>query len=199
MMQGSGEEQLPDEVAALASDVADQARTYLAALRGAADGDAAAAALPLLLLAVSNAQATGARLGAMADVVPAEQFETDAGPEPDPDDLRSGLAHVLGNLDDYVDPVDPLWTVQVARGSLGNDLTAIAADLHHGLRHYDAGRATEALWWWQFSFISSWGERCAAASRVLLALIAHSRLNADAEVVMEAELEALYGRGAGSA
>lgn len=192
-------ENLSAEVTELAADVAEQSRVFIAALRGAAEGRAAAAALPLLLLAVSNAQATGARLGASADVVPAEQFESDAGPDPDPDEIRSGLAHLLGNLDDYVDPVDPLWSTQVARGSLGNDLTAIAADLHHGLRHYEAGRISEALWWWQFSFLSSWGERCTAAARVLLALITHSRLDADAEVVMEAELAALYGRSTPSA
>lgn len=193
MTQTPESESLPAEISDLARDVAEEVRVFISALHGAAEGRAAAAALPLLLLAVSNVQASGARLGATADIVPAEQFETDPGPDADPDEMRAGLAQLLGNLDDYVDQIDPLWSDKVARGSLGNDLTAIAADLHHGLRHYEAGRISEALWWWQFSFLSSWGERCAAASRVLLALIAHSRLTADAEVVMEAELAALYG------
>lgn len=182
------------ELEALAGDVAEEARTYLAALREIGEGQAAQAALPLLLLAVSRAQLVGARLGATQDILPEERFETDPGADADPDEIRAGLAELLGELDDYVDVVDPLWSTAVTRGSLGNDLTAIAADLHHGLRHYDAGRPTEALWWWQFSYLSSWGERGAAATRALLALLAHSRLDADAEVVMEAELAALYGR-----
>jgi hypothetical protein len=49
------------------------------------------------------------------------------------------------------------------------------------------------MWWWQFSYLSSWGERASSALRVLLALLAHVRLDADDEQVMEAELAALHG------
>jgi len=69
---------------------------------------------------------------------------------------------------------------------------AIAADLEHGRAHFEAGRPTEAMWWWQFSYLSSWGERAASALRVLLTLLSHVRLDAEEEQVMEAEMAALH-------
>ena len=45
--------------------------------------------------------------------------------------------------------------VEVARGSLSDDLAEWPWPLTHGLQHYDAGRVTEALWWWQFSYLST--------------------------------------------
>ena len=63
------------------------------------------------------------------------------------------------------DVVDPLTRMEIARGSLSNDLVDVAAALAYGLRHYDAGRVTEALWWWQFSYLSTWGDRAASALR----------------------------------
>src|SRR5699024_11344242 len=50
----------------------------------------------------------GGRLGAIADVVPAERFEPDAGPESDLDELREKLAVLLEPVDAYVEVVDPL-------------------------------------------------------------------------------------------
>lgn len=182
------------ELAALADDTATEVRTYLLAIREIAQGQAADTALPMLLLAASQVQVAGARLGAMVDVVPQERFEADAGPEADLDGIRTGLSRLLGQVDDYFDLADPVLSAEVTRGSLANDLTAVAADLQHGLHHYEDGRAVEALWWWQFSYLSSWGDRCAAASRVLHALLAHVCLDADEELVMEAELDALHGR-----
>ena len=84
--------------------------------------------------------------------------------------------------------LDPEPTV----GYLSNDLVDIASALSHGLSHHDAGRPVEALWWWQFSYLSHWGERAASALRVVQALLAHVRLDADPDAVSEAEFDALH-------
>ena len=55
---------------------------------------------------------------------------------------------------------------------LSDDLTSIATALAHGLRHYRAGRVSEALWWWQFSYVNNWGNLAGAA--VSLTLIART-------------------------
>lgn len=176
----------------LADDTALEANTYLVALRElAADGDSATA-LPLLLLAVTQIQAAGARLGAMVDVVPREQFETDTGRDPNLEGVREGLWELLEGVDEYLDLEDPVVTGEVVPGSLTDDLSVIAAELGHGLRHHEEGRPTEALWWWQFSYLSTWGDRAASAARVLHSLLAHVRLDADEEVVMEAQMAALH-------
>lgn len=173
-------------------EIADEARTYLLALRSVAQGEASDTALPLLLLALAQIQGAGARLGAMVDVVPQERFEPDAGPDLDLDAVREGLVALLAGVDTYAEVTDPILSAEVGRGDISNDLTAVAADLTHGLRHFDAGAVTEALWWWQFSYLSSWGERAAAALRAVLALLAHVRLDIDEEVAMEAEMAALH-------
>ena len=184
--------QLQAELAVLAADTALEAQTYLITLREVAAGEAAETALPVLLLAASQVQVAGARLGAMVDVVPQERFEADTGPEPDLEAVRAALLNLLRGVDEYVDVADPVISGEVIAGSLTDDLTSVAADLQHGLNHHAAGREVEALWWWQFSYLSNWGERCATAVRVLHALLAHVRLDADEEVVMEAELAALH-------
>ncbi len=187
-----GAPQIDAELRAVAQEMADESRTYLVALRSVAQGDASDTALPLILLALSQIQAAGARLGAMVDIVPRERFEPDAGPDLDLDAIREGLVVLLNGVDAYAEVADPIVSTQVSRGDISNDLTAVAADLTHGLRHFDTGEITEALWWWQFSYLSSWGERAAAALRVVLALLSHVRLDIDEEVAMEAEMAALH-------
>jgi hypothetical protein len=51
------------------------------------------------------------------------------------------------------------------------------ADLRHGMSHYRAGRTSEALWWWQFSYFSNWGSTASATLRALQSVLAHVRLN----------------------
>lgn len=177
---------------ALAQEVHQEVSAYFAALGEVASGEAPGASLPVLLLSVGQLCAAGARMGAVVDVLPEERFEPDPGPDSDLDELRERLLAVLGGLDTYCDLEDPVLSGEVVGGSLSADLVAIAADLEHGRLHYAAGRATEAMWWWQFSYLSSWGERAAAALRVLLTLLAHVRLDADDEDVMEAEMAALH-------
>jgi hypothetical protein len=169
-----------------------ETEAFFAALSQVASGSAAETALPLLLLSVGQLCAAGARVGALVDVVPVERFEPDPGPDADLEAMREALHALLGGLDDYCDVEDPVVSTGVVAGSLSADLVAVAADLSHGRDHYLAGRVTEAMWWWQFSYLSSWGERASSALRVLLALLAHVRLDADDEQVMEAEMAALH-------
>lgn len=181
-----------DDLRGLAHETAEESRSYLDALTEVATGHSPDTALPVLLLAVSQVLVTGARLGAIGDVLPRERFEPDAGPDADVDPVRTALTNIFEGIDEYVDVVDPMTSGEVVRGSLSNDLSDVAASLVHGLRHYEAGRVDEALWWWQFSYLSSWGERAASALRVLQSVLGHLRLDADDETVADAEFEALH-------
>lgn len=136
--------------------------------------------------------AAGARLGAIMDVVPAERFEPDLGPDVDLDPLRAGLENVLDGIDDYAEVEDPVLSAEVVTSSVSSDLVLIAGALAQGLRHHEAGRVTEALWWWQYSYLSNWGERGSAVLRVLQAVLAHLRLDVDDDVAAEAEFQALH-------
>jgi hypothetical protein len=180
------------ELRRMGEDTAADAQAFLDALTEVAAGSSPDIAIPVLLLALSQSLVAGARLGAITDVVPSERFEPDAGPDPDVDPIRAGLANLLDGLDEYADVVDPLTNGEVVRGSLSDDLADVAADLAHGLRHYRAGRVDEALWWWQFSYLSTWGVRASSALRVLQSMIGHLRLDVDAETAADAEFDALH-------
>jgi len=186
------EGELDSDLTLLGATTAVVAERYLATVREVASGASPEAAIPLLLLAVSDLAAAGARLGAIVDVVPAERFEPDDGPDADVDPLRTSLANLLDGIDEYSEIADPLVSREVGGGALSNDLAGIAQALLLGLQHHRAGHASEALWWWQFSYLSSWGERAASAMRVLLTLIAHLRLDVDDETASEAEFDALH-------
>src|SRR5699024_12513910 len=72
---------LDNDLRALGAAIAAASEQYLETVRKVASGDAPDSAIPLLLLAASDLSAAGARLGAIVDVVPAERFEPDDGPE----------------------------------------------------------------------------------------------------------------------
>ena len=180
------------ELPSLGQESAHDARAYLSAVTEVASGSSPDTAIPVLLLAVSQVLVAGARLGAITDVVPDERFEADPGPDADLDPVRQGLANVFEGLDDYAYVVDPLVGVAVAKGSVSDDLAEVAAALAHGLQHYESGRVSEALWWWQFSYLSSWGDSATRALRVLQAVLGHLRLDADSDTVAEAEFDALH-------
>lgn len=183
---------LDDDVRLLADECAAEARHFVETAVEVASGAAPESAIPLLLLATSQVQLMGARLGAIADIVLTERFEADA-PDSDVDPLREGIARLFDGLDEYADVEDPVTSAGVTSGSLSNDLAIITEALTHGLAHHAAGRTAEALWWWQFSYLSAWGERAAMGVRVLQGLLAHVRLDADDEVVADAEFDALHG------
>jgi hypothetical protein len=183
---------LADDLAVLAHDSAREARIFITTVTEIASGAEPGAALPMGLLALSQVLVMGARLGAVEDVVPVERYETDPGPDPELDPLRENLANLFEGIDEYADVVDPVTDPEPTTGSLSNDLAVVAAALAHGLRHHEGGRPVEALWWWQFSYLSDWGERAAMALRVLQTLLAHVRLDADEDLVAEAEFDALH-------
>ncbi len=172
-----------EDLLEFAEQIADQVRSFLISVRDIAaqpdeDGvDEGLASLPYLLLEVSQLLLAGGRLGAFEDFVPEERFESDAGPDPDLDAMRDRLAILFEGLDEYAEVFDPYGTPpEITVNRLSDDLTAIATDLVHGLAHYQSGRVTEALWWWQFSYVSSWGAAASAVLRAIQSLIAHDRL-----------------------
>lgn len=184
--------QAPADLKDVADSVAAEAERFASTITEVAAGSNPEVAIPLLLLAVSDVLAAGARLGAMVDVVPAERFEPDVGPDADLDPLRAALENVLDGIDDYAEIADPVLGEDVVSSSLSGDLVLIVGALAQGQRHYAAGQVLEALWWWQFSYLANWGERGAAVLRVLLAVLAHLRLDVDDEVAADAEFQALH-------
>ncbi len=166
-----------------AQQIADQVESFLLALRAIARGDAAGGeAISLLLLEVSQVLLAGGRLGVHADFTPADEYEPDAGPDPDLDAMRLRLAVLLESVDAFTEVFDPyVDPPELTSSLLSDDLTSIAAALAHGLRHFRAGRVSEALWWWQFSYMSSWGNDASSALRALQSIVAHDRLDAEFE------------------
>jgi hypothetical protein len=73
------------------------------------------------------------------------------------------------------DPYEPRRAPVPAR--ISDDLADVITDLRHGMAHYRAGRTTEALWWWQFSYFSNWGPTASATLRALQSILIHVRLN----------------------
>lgn len=179
-------QQTPDELErlAFAQQIADQVESFLLALREIARTNDGGRAVSLLLLEISQILLAGARLGAQQDFTPRLEYQPDVGPEPDVDELRLRLAEMLGGLDTYGFVFDP-YVPEVVESQLSDDLTSIATDLENGLRHYRNGNIAEALWWWQFSYVSSWGNLAGAALNALLSVVAHDRL--DVEIPAEAE------------
>ncbi|MER6565369.1 DUF5063 domain-containing protein [Streptomyces sp. NPDC001093] len=165
----------PDDFAV---QIADQIESFLVAVTEVARGDEPGSTVPFLLLEVSQLLLAGGRLGAHEDLVPEERYEPDLGPEPDVDGLRENLARLLEPVDVYsevFDPYEPRKAPVPAR--ISDDLADVITDLRHGMAHYRAGRTTEALWWWQFSYFSNWGPTASAVLRALQSVLIHVRLN----------------------
>jgi hypothetical protein len=162
-----------------AQQIADQVESFLLALRAISRGEAdGSIAISLLLLEVSQVLLAGGRLGVHSDFRPADEYEPDPGPDPDLDAMRLRLAVLLESevFDPYVDPPELMSSL------LSDDLTSIATALAHGLQHYRAGRVSEALWWWQFSYVSTWGTEASGVLRALQSVVAHDRLDAEFEI-----------------
>ncbi|MEO3765400.1 DUF5063 domain-containing protein [Streptomyces sp. B8F3] len=161
-----------------AVQIADSIESFIVAVTEVAKGDEPNSAVPFLLLEVSQLLLAGGRLGAHEDFVPDERYEPDTGPEPDVDELRERFAELLDPVDVYsevFDPYVPRSTPVASR--ISDDLADVITDLRHGRAHYAAGRVNEALWWWQFSYLSNWGPTASACLRALQSLVAHVRLD----------------------
>lgn len=166
-----------DDWRPLADRIARHAQDFLDGVTALASGESRDDTVPLLLLEVAQILLAGAQLGASEDIIPKGNSEPDVGAEPDLDGLRSGLALRLRGCDEYAELFDPYRDSRATRFRLSDDLAAVAADLIHGLQHYQAGRAAEALWWWQYSYVNHWGTHGGAALRALHAVVAHARLD----------------------
>jgi hypothetical protein len=161
----------------LADQIARHASDFLDALAALGRGEGSDEIVPLLLLEVAQVMLAGAQLGASQDIIPSGNSEPDVGADPDLDALRAGLAERLAACDEYAELFDPYRDDKPTAFRLSDDIAAVAADLIHGLRHYEAGRPAEALWWWQYSYVNQWGTHGGAALRALHAVVAHARLD----------------------
>jgi hypothetical protein len=175
---------LDPETTEFAGQIADQVESFLIALRAIAREADGGRAISLLLLEISQVLLAGARLGAQRDFTPAAEYQPDVGPEADLDAMRLALADMLGGVDTYSLVFDP-YVPELVESQLSDDLTSIATDLENGLRHYRLGNVSEALWWWQFSYVSSWGNLAGSSLSALLSVVAHDRLDADHSVEEE--------------
>ncbi|MCL2453864.1 MAG: DUF5063 domain-containing protein [Micrococcales bacterium] len=185
--------EIDDDLQGIAFQMATEVRGYLSTVTEVAAGSSPDVALPLLLLAVSDVLWVGSRLAAITDVVPDDRFEPDLGPDPDVDPLRDNLVNALDGFDEYTSLVDPLVDGETEVLTISGGLVSIAQALSQGLRHYEAHRVGEALWWWQFSYLSDWGTTASSVLRTLQEILAHVRLDVDDDVAAEAEFEALQG------
>jgi hypothetical protein len=171
-----------------AQQIADSVSSFLLALREIAREGDASRAISLLLLEISQVLLAGARLGVQQDFTPRAEYQPDVGPEADLDQMRLRLASMLDNVDTYGLVFDP-YVPEIVASRLSDDLTSIASDLENGLRHFRLGHVDEALWWWQFSYVSSWGNLAGATLNALLSVIAHDRLDVDNDAEL-AQIEA---------
>lgn len=171
-------QRMDSETEEFAAQIADQVESFLIALQAIAREADGGRAISLLLLEISQVLLAGARLGAQRDFTPRAEYQPDVGPEPDVDEMRLRLAAMLDSVDTYSLVFDP-YVPEVVESQLSDDLTSIATDLENGLRHYRLGNVAEALWWWQFSYVSSWGNLAGAALNALLSVVSHDRLDVD--------------------
>ncbi len=179
----AGENGLHSDLEDFAQQIADQVESFLLALQAIARGEATGGhAISLLLLEVSQVLLAGARLGVQTDFETVEQYQPDVGPDPDLDAMRLRLAVLLEGVDAYTEVFDPYEDPpEMAPSLLSDDLTSVASAVAHGLRHYKSGHVHEALWWWQFSYVSSWGNEASSALRALQSVVAHDRLDTEIE------------------
>ena len=160
--------------------IADASEAFLLGLQAISSEDDGGAAVPLLLLEVSQLLLAGARLGAQQDFQPESQYQPDVGPDADLDAMRMRLADKLGEADTYAHNIEP-YDPDTVPAQISDDLTLIATDIANGLRHFRAGNIEEALWWWQFSYLASWGNNACGVLTALHSIVAHSRLDLDIE------------------
>ena len=180
---GHGQGQEPDEFAV---QIADSVDSFVLAVHEVAKGDEPGSAISLLLLEVSQLLLAGGRLGAIEDVLPDDRYEPDTGPDVDESDLRQCLADLLAPIDVYHEVFDPYGIPdKPVACRISDDIAGVVADLQHGLVHYRAGRISEALWWWQFSYLANWGSTTTSVLRALHSLVAHVRLDSPIGAAVE--------------
>lgn len=171
--------QATDDLEDFTIEIADQVESFVVAVREIAAGEDPDYAISLLLLEISQLLLAGGRLGAISDVVPEERFEPDPGFDPDVEGVRTSLANLLEPIDEYASLFDPYaHDAEVFTARISDEVADVMSDLLHGVLHYRAGRAAEALWWWQFSYLSNWGSSASSVLRALHSVVSHVRLDA---------------------
>lgn len=178
-------EQITPEIEELGGQVADSVEAFLLGLQEISRLEEGTTVVPLLLLEMSQLMLAGARLGAQIDFEIDDPYQPDVGPDADLDSMRMRLAGLLGDTDTYAHNFEP-YDPETIPANLSDDLTSIATDVANGLRHFRAGNPMEALWWWQFSYLASWGTTGCGVLSALHSIVAHDRL--DAEIVDETEV-----------
>lgn len=167
-----------EELEEFGRGIAEAAEAYLRGLEAVAAAEESGTTVPLLLLEVSQLLLAGAQLGARQDFEPLTRYQPDVGPDPDLDLMRLRLAEKLGEADTYAHNMEP-YDPETVPSQLSDDLTLIATDVLNGLRHYQSGHVTEALWWWQYSYLASWGTLACGVLGALHSIVAHDRLDLD--------------------
>ena len=173
-----GPTQVDGELEEFAGQIADQVESFLLAVDAVAREGDSGRAISILLLELAQISLAGARLGAQVDFRPVSEHQPDVGMEGDVDDLRRLLADALGPVDSYAFVFDP-YVPDVVESLLSDDIASIATDLENGLRHYRLGNLVEALWWWQFSYVATWGNLAGAALNAVWSVVHHARLDVD--------------------
>jgi hypothetical protein len=161
----------------IADVIAGNVKNFVDGMDALASGAGGDETVPMLLLEVSQIMLAGAQLGASKDVILPGNWEPEVGGDPDLDALRTGLAQRLAACDEYLEVFDPYADASCLPFRISDDIAAVVADLIHGLRHYQAGRSLEALWWWQYAYFNHWGTHGGAALRALHAVVAHASLD----------------------
>ncbi len=95
----------------------------------------------------------------------------------------TGRYHVLGGAISPIDGIGPeqLRVAELMARLAGEEITEVIIATDPNIE----GEATAA-------YLSDWGERAAMGLRVLHGLISHVRLDADEDLVAEAEFDALH-------
>ena len=169
---------MSEDLSDFTAEIADQVESFVVAVREIAAGQSPDHAISLLLLEVSQLMLAGGRLGAIHDVVPKERFEPDTGLDADVEGVRDSLGNLLEPIDEHAALFDPYSAEpEVFTSRISDDVADVMSDLLHGLAHYRAGRADEALWWWQFSYLSNWGSTASSVLRALHSVVSHVRLD----------------------
>ncbi len=168
-----------------AQQIADSVESFLLALRAIAEENDAGSAISLLLLEISQMLAGRCPARRPDRLRPTRRSTSPTWvPRLISTALRLRLAAMLDCVDTYTYVFDP-YVPELVESQLSDDLTAIASDLENGLRHYRAGDVDEALWWWQFSYVSSWGNLAGVSLNALLSVVSHNRLDEDFAVEVE--------------
>src|SRR3546814_19064168 len=128
------------ELEEFAQQIADQVESFLVALQAIAHDADGGRGISLLLLEVSQVLLAGARLGVQADFSTAEEFQPDAGPDPDLDEMRLRLARMLDGVDIYAEDFDTYGEPEIVTSMPSDDLTSLPTPLPHGPRPHQPGR-----------------------------------------------------------